>query len=111
MSKQDRSLLVKFMSGDSRIKPGERYTLEIGYGYGDFPTAGTCGLYMQTPHYDDKETFERNLLTAIRLCGEIDDDGGVDYYDEEVDYGNEDRGSDAGAAGSDDNEERPVAMK
>ena len=55
MDKNDRSLLLKFMSGDSRLKPGESYSIEF-YGSGAFPAGYTCSSNMSIPYYDDKET-------------------------------------------------------
>ena len=35
--------------------------------------------------YDNKETMKRNMLTAFRLCGEIDNDDEMNDYDSEGD--------------------------
>ena len=40
------------------------------------PTAGTCGNNMNLPEYTSDEILEKNLLIAIRNCGNIDLDGG-----------------------------------
>lgn len=82
MSKQDRTLVLKFMSGDSRIKPGHRYRMSFGGGRGGLPSAGTCGSSMSIPYYSSKEEMQRLMLAAFRLCGEIDLDGGGHYGDE-----------------------------
>jgi len=39
---------------------------------------------MYIPIFDEYHTMKRNILTAITLCGEIDGDGQVDVYGEEV---------------------------
>ena len=86
MSNKDRSLLLKFMSGDSRINPEQHYSIDFGHGAaGIFPEGHTCGLNMCMPYYDDKESMKKNMLIAFRMCGEIDLDGGSDR-----DYGEED---------------------
>ena len=36
------------------------------------PTSGTCGNYMNVPEYKSDETLEKNLLIAVRNCGNID---------------------------------------
>ena len=40
------------------------------------PTSGTCGNYMNVPEYETDEILEKNLLIAVRNCGNIDLDGG-----------------------------------
>jgi hypothetical protein len=40
------------------------------------PTSGTCGNYMNVPEYTSDEILEKNLLIAVRNCGNIDLDGG-----------------------------------
>ena len=67
--------MLKFMSGDSRLKPGHSYSINFGSG-GGFPSGSTCSSSMRIPYYDDKETAKKSMLTAFRLCGEIDNDGG-----------------------------------
>ena len=55
MNKQDRSLVLKFMSGDSRIKEGHRYTIDYGGNAGLFPEGHTCGSSMTMPYFESKE--------------------------------------------------------
>lgn len=83
MSKQDRQLLLKFMSGNSRINQGVRYTIDRVSREDGFPEGHTCGNSMDIPFYKNKETMKRNMLTAFQLCGEIDMDG------DNFEYGNE----------------------
>ena len=89
MGKKDRELLLKFMSGDSRLVPGSRYGVTMRDG-SEFPEGHTCGLSMDVPYFEDKAKMQRNLLTAFRLCGEIDLDG-------DGGYGSEGASSDSGA--------------
>lgn len=44
---------------------------------------------MTLPNYSSKEIMERNVLTAIRLCGDINLDGEPDGYGSEHDDDNE----------------------
>ena len=77
-SNQDRSLLVKFATGRTRLAQGDR--MEIRSNPADnearLPTAGTCSNYMNVPEYSTDEILSKNLLIAVRLCGNIDNDGG-----------------------------------
>jgi len=42
---------------------------------------------MEMPLYEDKEVMQRNTLTAIELCGEIDRDGdALQEYGDEADF-------------------------
>lgn len=51
---------------------------------GRFPVGHTCGNMMDLPHYSSKSIMKERLLTAINLCGEIDDDGDYSYAIETV---------------------------
>ena len=60
-----------------------------------FPEGHTCGCSMYIPSYSSKELMKRNMLTAFRLCGEIDIDGdnqnyGSEHDRDDSDYGGED---------------------
>ena len=55
------------------------------------PTAGTCGNYVEIPNYKTEEVMTNCILIAIRLCGEIDNDGGGDYGSEDGEREEEDR--------------------
>jgi len=89
MSDEDRCLLLKFWTGRSRLMPGKTLNLELCALEEDYlPIAHTCSFDMEVPSFSSKEVMMQKFLTAIRLCGEIDDD---DYnYGEEIandDYG------------------------
>ena len=49
------------------------------------PTAGTCGNNMNLPEYTSDEILEKNLLIAVRNCGNIDLDGGGGAFNMEDD--------------------------
>ena len=94
-SNEDRSLFIKFATGRQRLAQGDDMTVNLTYGDspddGRLPTAGTCGNYIDIPNYSSEEILSNNLLIAIRLCGEIDNDGGGEYGSE---YGEEQRDGD-----------------
>ena len=51
MSKKDRELLLKFMSGDSRLKPNDHYGISIGSYDSDFPKGHTCSCSLSIPYF------------------------------------------------------------
>mmetsp|Transcript_134 Transcript_134/g.116 ORF Transcript_134/g.116 Transcript_134/m.116 type:complete len:94 (+) Transcript_134:1109-1390(+) len=85
MGKKDRMLLLKFMSGDSRIRQNTFYSIRFRDDCSSpFPEGHTCSLFMYLPYYRSKEEMKKNMLIAFRMCGEIDLDGGSD-----MEYGDE----------------------
>ena len=81
----DRALLVKFTTGRSRLAPGDRMSIR-SYTKDDnrMPTSATCSNETNMPVYSTKEIMETRLLTAVRMCGDIDGDGrGTDFPDED----------------------------
>ena len=86
-SNEDRSLFIKFATGRQRLAQGDILRVALPYGTGAddgrLPTSGTCGNYVNIPNYSTEEILSNNLLIAIRLCGEIDNDGGGEYGDED----------------------------
>merc|ERR1740123_1301505 len=65
MDKNDRSLTLKFMSGNSRINQGQHYSIDVSsYQAKDgFPEGHTCGSNMVIPEYSSKEMMKQRLLT------------------------------------------------
>lgn len=86
-SNKERQLLLKFITGSSRMGPNRR--LYISYA-GDedksYPIGHTCGESVDCPNYRTVEIMKERFRTAMLTCGEIDDDG--DYYGSE--YGSDD---------------------
>ena len=41
---------------------------------GELPKAHTCFFQIDLPNYSTEEIMEKRILTAIRFCGDIDDD-------------------------------------
>ena len=85
MDNSDRQLLLKFMCGRSRLQPGVEQWVNFQYAAAvRFPVGHTCGNSLDFPIFGEKEEMKKRLLIAIRLCGEIDDDGS--YVDDNDDY-------------------------
>lgn len=96
-SHEDRGLFVKFATGRTRLAQGDNVTVELNANEmgedegGRLPTAGTCGNYVEIPNYKTEEVMTNCILIAIRLCGEIDNDGGGEYGSEDGEREEEDR--------------------
>lgn len=81
MSEEDKQLYLKFVWGRQRL-PSDltnlRYRHTIYYcDYNDgdcLPKAHTCFFQVDLAKYESAEQLEKKLLTAIRFCGDIDDD-------------------------------------
>lgn len=80
-SQEDQTLYLKFAWGRSRLpydcsKLKYKHTICLmSYWQKDqLPESHTCFFQTDFPEYEDKETMERKFLTAIRFCGEIDND-------------------------------------
>ena len=59
MSKEDRMLTLKFMSGNQRINQGVKYSIDVNSRRKDgFPEGHTCGLNMHVPIYSSKELMK-----------------------------------------------------
>lgn len=84
-SHEDRQLFVKFATGRTRLAQGDSLSVTINSPDDNrLPDAGTCGNYCSFPAYSTDEIMSDKILTAIRLCGEIDNDGyGSEYGDEQ----------------------------
>lgn len=95
-SHEDRQLFVKFATGRNRLAQGDELTVSITDENDErLPHGGTCGNYVEFPSYSTDEIMSKKILLAIRLCGEIDDDGGgygSEYGEEEEAEGEDARG-------------------
>jgi len=91
MSNEDRQLLLKFMTGRTRLQPGVQQTIEFESKHEDsdkrLPIGHTCGQYLDLPQYSTSAIMKKQLLIAIRLCGEIDDDGSMIDSDDDSEGG------------------------
>ena len=104
---KERQLLLKFITGSSRLGPTRRITLNVEE-YGDdendsaYPVGHTCGESCDVQLYSSLEVMKEKFRTAIFTCGEIDDD--QNYYDSEDDGEGEDQGE-SGGEGEDSGED------
>ena len=58
MSIKDRQLCLKFMSGNSRLNQGSRYSISQDGTTDGFPVGHTCGNCMDIPVYSTKEMMK-----------------------------------------------------
>ena len=58
MTKKDRMLALKFMSGNSRLNQGIRYSIDVSDNLDRFPIGHTCDATMDIPLYSSKEMME-----------------------------------------------------
>ena len=65
MTSMQRSKLLRFATGRSRLPVGRFYVKEGGSGDGSLPRSATCSFEMYVPVYSSKEVMLRQLLTAI----------------------------------------------
>jgi hypothetical protein len=86
MAEEDRQLYLRFVNGQSKLGTNMKdlrckHELRNRHG-GDaaLPEAHTCYFQIDIPEYTTKEIFRKRLLTAIRFCGEVDNDGGPNNY-------------------------------
>jgi hypothetical protein len=78
----ERQLLLKFITGSSRLGPTRIIEVEISYNArNSYPIAHTCGESVELVNYSSLEVMKEKFRTAMLSCGEIDDDEG--YYGSE----------------------------
>lgn len=73
----ERSKLLKFITGSSRLNQTTRIRIDVKSYQGDesFPIGHTCGYSCDVPQYSSQKVMEDRFRVAIEMCGEIDDDG------------------------------------
>mmetsp|Transcript_19272 Transcript_19272/g.53459 ORF Transcript_19272/g.53459 Transcript_19272/m.53459 type:complete len:348 (-) Transcript_19272:72-1115(-) len=73
MSMSQRSLLLRFATGRSRLPARVRVELESTVnsepGYRPLPTAATCGFTIRVPTYPDTVSMREALVFAVENCG------------------------------------------
>lgn len=81
MSEDDKQLYLKFVNGRSKLPtdPSTFRKHKISRGPknnadGRLPLSHTCFFEIDLPNYSSKEIMRKQLLIAIRFCGEIDTD-------------------------------------
>lgn len=87
-SNKERQMLLKFITGSSRLGPNRHVYLNLDYD-GDYdhryPVGHTCGESVDIYNYSTLDIMKARFRTAILSCGEIDDDGG--YYNDDGEDG------------------------
>jgi ubiquitin-protein ligase E3 A len=79
MTNEDRCRYWKFVNGSSKLALNFRDQAEI-HKVGPitrtdcYPISHTCFSTLDLPDYSNKEILRDKLTTAVRLCGEIDND-------------------------------------
>jgi hypothetical protein len=82
MTEEDRQLYLRFVNGQAKL-PSDLNSLSYkhelrgkgGSGDGSLPEAHTCYNQLDCPEYSSKEIMRMRITTAIRWCGEVDNDG------------------------------------
>jgi HECT-domain (ubiquitin-transferase) len=88
-SNKERQLLLKFITGSSRLGPNRHVNLNFDNDSdcdNRYPVGHTCGESVDIFNYSTLEIMKDKFRTAILTCGEIDDDG--DYYGSESEESN-----------------------
>ena len=98
---KERQLLVKFITGSSRLGPGRVINLNYYDSQDDrkYPIGHTCGESVDIWNYSTLEIMTEKFRTAISSCGEIDDDH--NYYDSESENGEGENDHGEGQSGED----------
>lgn len=86
ISNAERQQVLKFITGRARLQPGvEQYVLmKARTTDEELPKAVTCSNELLIDMYSSGEVMRDKLMIAVRLCGEIDDDG--DSVDNEANF-------------------------
>lgn len=118
MSNAERSLLLRFITGSSRVDPANTVGIDFqelhnshiddNFNWGEieelklnpeknvqnkqYPIAHTCGFSVDMPLYTNLEMMIERVTTAINMCGQIDNDfvqgNDRDYWEEDSYYAN-----------------------
>ncbi|CCW63181.1 unnamed protein product [Phytomonas sp. EM1] len=75
MSDEDRRLLLRFTTGQSRLPIKSRIKVQLNGSKNALPTSSTCFFLLRLPSYNSEEMMRERLLYAIRQCNTIDADG------------------------------------
>ena len=79
MDEDDKQKYLKFVNGRAKLPTnpaiGRRHKISsYGRGNDHLPQAHTCFFQIDLPRYPSKEIMRSKILTAIRICGEVDTD-------------------------------------
>ena len=75
-SMNERQMLLKFITGSSRLNSGRTINVQFqtSKGDSDLPRAYTCSEEVLIPLYSSLEVTKQQFRVAIANCGEIDAD-------------------------------------
>jgi hypothetical protein len=78
MSPADRSLLLRFTTGQSRLPLKSKMRVDPRHdGADSLPTSATCFFTLKVPFYSSQRIMKEKILYAIRQCNAIDRDGAM----------------------------------
>eukprot|EP00455_Lapot_gusevi_P015602 TRINITY_DN17903_c0_g2_i3.p1 TRINITY_DN17903_c0_g2~~TRINITY_DN17903_c0_g2_i3.p1 ORF type:complete len:216 (+),score=4.34 TRINITY_DN17903_c0_g2_i3:63-710(+) len=78
MTPADRSLLLRFATGQSRLPLRSKMRVDPRHdGADSLPTSATCFFTLKVPYYSSQRIMKEKLLYAIRQCNAIDRDGAM----------------------------------
>ncbi|KPI87092.1 hypothetical protein ABL78_3804 [Leptomonas seymouri] len=75
MTDEDRTLLLRFTTGQSRLPLKTRIKVTHNGSKDTLPTSSTCFFALRLPFYSSAEKMKERLLYAVRQCKAIDADG------------------------------------
>ena len=75
ISDEDRTLLLRFITGQSRLPIKARIKVQHSGSKNALPTSSTCFFTLRLPTYTSEEMMKERLLYAVRQCKAIDADG------------------------------------
>nr|CCC47339.1 conserved hypothetical protein, fragment [Trypanosoma vivax Y486] len=75
MTDEDRMLVLRFATGQSRLPLRENIKVEPGGAANSLPTGATCFFTLRLPEYSSVDIMREKVLYAVRQCATIDGDG------------------------------------
>ncbi|EPY15055.1 hypothetical protein STCU_12370 [Strigomonas culicis] len=75
MTDEDRTLLLRFITGQSRLPLKSRIKVQHSGNKNTLPTSSTCFFTLRLPSYSSDQKMKERLLYASRQCKAIDADG------------------------------------
>ncbi|EPY41878.1 hypothetical protein AGDE_02045 [Angomonas deanei] len=75
MTDEDRALLLRFITGQSRLPLKSRIKIQSSGTKNTLPTSSTCFFTFRVPSYTSSQIMMDRLLYAARQCKAIDADG------------------------------------
>ncbi|KEG10101.1 hypothetical protein DQ04_04171010 [Trypanosoma grayi] len=75
MTDEDRMLLLRFTTGQTRLPLREAIKVQRGGAHNSLPTSSTCFFTLRLPSYSSADAMRERILYAVRQCKAIDTDG------------------------------------